>query len=103
MLILLTPTLACALCCAGSEENDVRCIVLAAWKRRLLSLIVLVLACASTAPARAADARVEKEAKALQKKAIEEDNLNVNYAAAVKKLNFRAVSDIVGARSALGK
>ncbi|HEX3770292.1 MAG TPA: hypothetical protein VHV30_05485 [Polyangiaceae bacterium] len=36
--------------------------------------------------ASAADSKVEKEAQALQKKAIEEDNLNVNYAGAVKKL-----------------
>jgi hypothetical protein len=34
----------------------------------------------------AADPKVEKEAQALQKKAIEEDNLNVNYAGAIKKL-----------------
>jgi hypothetical protein len=33
-----------------------------------------------------ADPRVERDARALQKKAIEEDSLNVNYAAAVKKL-----------------
>jgi hypothetical protein len=34
----------------------------------------------------AADPKIEKEAEALQKKAIEEDNLNVNYAGAIKKL-----------------
>ena len=34
----------------------------------------------------AADPKIEKEAQALQKKAIEEDNLNVNYAGAIKKL-----------------
>jgi hypothetical protein len=47
--------------------------------------------------AMAADARVEREAKALQKKAIEEDNLNVNYAAAIKKL-LTAVSRCGGDR-----
>jgi hypothetical protein len=60
---------------------------LAAASRRLLSWLLVVAATLAAAPALAApDPRVEREAQALQKKAIEEDNLNVNYAAAIKKL-----------------
>ena len=57
-------------------------------RRRLSWLFFLVAAVVVAAPAGAlaADPKIEKEAQALQKKAIEEDNLNVNYAAAVKKL-----------------
>jgi hypothetical protein len=36
--------------------------------------------------ARATDPNIEKQAQVLQKKAIEEDNLNLNYAEAIKKL-----------------
>jgi hypothetical protein len=64
----------------------VRRTVFADCARRLLTLLVFIAVCIVAAPASAADPRVERDAKALQKKAIEEDNLNVNYAAAVKKL-----------------
>jgi hypothetical protein len=37
-------------------------------------------------PALGADANIEKQARALQKRAVEEDSLNVNYPEAVKKL-----------------
>jgi hypothetical protein len=52
---------------------------------RFVSWLVVIVAVAAAAPA-AADPRTERDARALQKKAIEEDNLNVNYAGAVKKL-----------------
>jgi hypothetical protein len=59
--------------------------------RRLSRIFCLVLVFAGIvlgAPgvALAADPKIEKEAQALEKKAIEEDNLNVNYAGAIKKL-----------------
>jgi hypothetical protein len=52
---------------------------------RFVSWIVIVVGLLAVVPA-AADPRTERDVRALQKKAIEEDNLNVNYAAAVKKL-----------------
>jgi hypothetical protein len=52
----------------------------------VLPWIAVVVAISVAAPAWAADPKIEKEAQALQKKAIEEDNLNVDYPAAVKKL-----------------
>jgi hypothetical protein len=57
-------------------------------RRRLSWLLFVVASFVAAAPtgAFAADPKIEKEAQALQKKAIEEDNLNVNYAGAVKKL-----------------
>ena len=63
----------------------------AAAPRRLSWIFCLVSVFAGivlTVPrvALAADPKIEKEAEALQKKAIEEDNLNVNYAGAIKKL-----------------
>ncbi len=61
---------------------------LAATSRRLLLWLVALFALAgvlAAAPA-FADPRVEREAQALQKKAIEEDSLNMAYPAAVKKL-----------------
>jgi len=60
---------------------------LAARARRLLLLCALLLAAAALAQqAMAADPKVEKDAEALQKKAIEEDFLNVDFGAAIKKL-----------------
>ncbi len=63
----------------------------AAAQRRLSRIFCLVLAfagigLATPGVALAADPKIEKEAQALEKKAIEEDNLNVNYAGAIKKL-----------------
>jgi hypothetical protein len=63
----------------------------AATRRRfpLIFGLLVVLAgviIASPGVALAADPKIEKEAQALEKKAIEEDNLNVNYAGAIKKL-----------------
>jgi hypothetical protein len=60
-------------------------------RRHLSWIICLVLVSAGIivgAPnvALAADPKIEKEAQALQKKAIDEDNLNVNYSGAIKKL-----------------
>jgi hypothetical protein len=49
-----------------------------------LALFIAVSSLAAIAGA--SDPRVERAARALQKKAIEEDSLNVNYAAAAKKL-----------------
>jgi hypothetical protein len=64
-------------------------ISLTAAARRRLSWIFFVVAGVVVVASRgayAADPKVEKEAQALEKKAIEEDSLNVNYAGAVKKL-----------------
>ncbi len=58
----------------------------AAVRRGLLWLALVVAGVLGAVPALAADAKIEKEAQALQKKAIEEDNLNVNYGGAIKKL-----------------
>ncbi len=60
---------------------------LVARARRLFFLCTLLLAAGTLAKqAVAADPKVEKEAEALQKRAIEEDYLNVDFAAAIKKL-----------------
>jgi hypothetical protein len=67
------------------EDPDVQCDSLAAIVRRRLSWLVVLLVTFVATPA-LADPGTEKAAQALQKKAIEEDNLNVNYAAAIKKL-----------------
>lgn len=48
--------------------------------------LVAVVACLTAVTAVAADPRVERDVRALQKGAIEQDNLNMNYAAAVRKL-----------------
>jgi hypothetical protein len=64
-------------------------ISLTAAARRHLSWLFFVVAgviVVSSRVAAAADPKIEKEAQALETKAIEEDNLNVNYAGAVKKL-----------------
>ncbi|MCL2448350.1 MAG: hypothetical protein FWD17_05335, partial [Polyangiaceae bacterium] len=66
------------------RNDDVRRTVLAD-RARLLSWFFFIAVFALVWPA-AADPRAERDAKALQKKAIEEDSLNVNYPAAVKKL-----------------
>jgi hypothetical protein len=58
----------------------------AAARRRLLWLAIVVASITGAVPALAADPKIEKEAKELEKKAIEEDNLNVNYPGAIKKL-----------------
>ena len=58
--------------------------------RRVLFWVIVVVASLVTVPAFAVDARIEKDAQALQKKAIEEDSLNVDYPSAVKKLQAAA-------------
>jgi hypothetical protein len=60
----------------------------AAVRRRLswLAIAVATLVVLLALPAFAADPKTEKDAQALQKKAIDEDFLNVNYAGAIKKL-----------------
>jgi hypothetical protein len=58
---------------------------LAAVTRRLLPWLFVLAGSLVAVPA-FADPKTEREAQALQKKAIEEDNLNVNYPAAIKKL-----------------
>jgi hypothetical protein len=60
--------------------------LLVATARRVLLGIVVVLASLVTVPALAADPRAEKEAQGLQKKAIEENFLNVDYPGAIKNL-----------------
>ncbi|HEY3822425.1 MAG TPA: hypothetical protein VGL81_34905 [Polyangiaceae bacterium] len=64
--------------------------VFVACARRVFFWVVVVVASLVTVPAFAADAKVEKEAQALQKKAIEEDSLNTDYPSAVKKLQSAA-------------
>jgi hypothetical protein len=53
----------------------------------VISLLTAMAVVLFAAQVLAVDGRVEKEAKDLQKKAIEQDNLNVDYDAAQKKLN----------------
>lgn len=71
---------------APPEERDVHRTAMAAAARLLLSWTLLIAAGVISAPALAADARIERDARALQKAAIEEDSLNMNYAVAVRKL-----------------
>src|SRR5580658_1879650 len=67
------------------EETVVQRTALPAIARPFLVCLAVVVASLFTLPA-FADPKTEKDAQALQKKAIEEDNLNVAYGAAVKKL-----------------
>ncbi len=60
--------------------------VLAAAMRRVVTWVVIVVAVCGVATPAKADPRAERDAQSLRKKAIEEDSLNVNYGAAVKKL-----------------
>mgnify|MGYP002400235296 CR=1 FL=1 len=71
---------------APLAEVYVRRNFLAAALRRAIPWLVVLTGALCASPALGADPKVEREAQALQKKAIEEDNLNVNYAAAIKKL-----------------
>jgi hypothetical protein len=76
---------------AFAEDPKVQSSALAANLRRLvLAVAILVTWGVASRPALAADPKAEKEAQALQKKAIEEDYLNVDYAAAVKNLKAAA-------------
>jgi hypothetical protein len=69
------------------EESDVSRTVSATAVRRIaLGALALVVVALVAVPALASDPKTEKAAQALQKKAIEEDNLNLNYAGAIKKL-----------------
>lgn len=61
-------------------------IAIAAAMRRALAWGVFIGVLCMGASSALADPRTERDAQALRKKAIEEDNLNVNYPAAVKKL-----------------
>jgi hypothetical protein len=54
--------------------------------RRALPCLVATLTTLVAIPALGADTNIEKQVQVLQKKAIEEDSLNVNYPEAVKKL-----------------
>lgn len=58
----------------------------AAVARRFIPWIAVLAALFVVRPAFAADAAIEGAAKALQKKAVEEDFLNLDYASAIKKL-----------------
>jgi len=76
---------------AFAEDPKVQSFFLVANMRRIfVAIAALVTLGLAAAPALAADPRAEKEAQALQKKAIEEDYLNVDYAAAVKNLKAAA-------------
>jgi hypothetical protein len=76
---------------ALSEDPNVEISALAYVRQVGLAVAVLIAIGLASAPAFAADAKVEKDAQALQKKAIEEDYLNVDYAAAVKNLKAAAL------------
>jgi hypothetical protein len=60
--------------------------LLAAVLRRALSCLVVALVTLAALPALGGDPATERQAQTLQKKALEEDSLNVNYPAAIKKL-----------------
>jgi hypothetical protein len=60
--------------------------VVVACARRVLFWVAIVVASLVSVPVLAADPKLQKQALALQKKAIDEDSLNVDYASAVKKL-----------------
>jgi hypothetical protein len=79
-----------ALCSAFAEDPNVQSSALAALLRRLVLIVPVLIVTGAASPALAADPKVEKDALALQKKAIEEDYLNVDYAAAVKNLKAAA-------------
>jgi hypothetical protein len=68
------------------RSSYVQRIVLAAAMRRAFAWVVFIVVSCAGASSALADPRTERDAQALRKKAIEEDNLNVNYPAAVKKL-----------------
>jgi hypothetical protein len=59
---------------------------LAVLLRRVLACVIVLAGTFAALPAQAVDRKAEQEAQALEKKAIEEDSLNMNYAGAVKKL-----------------
>jgi hypothetical protein len=64
----------------------VPCIRLTAVPPRLFAVLAACFLMWLARPVFAADATIEKQAQVLQKKAIEEDNLNLNYPEAIKKL-----------------
>jgi hypothetical protein len=68
---------------------------LAAVVRRVLPSLFVASVMLMSLPALGADPATERQAQALQKKAIEEDSLNVNYPAAIKKL-ATAISKCTG-------
>jgi hypothetical protein len=70
---------------------------LGAVTRWLLASLVLAASFAAAAPALAEDPRAEKEALALQKRAIQEDNLYVDYPGAIAKLR-KAIRRCSGGR-----
>jgi hypothetical protein len=76
---------------AFAEDPKVQISALANVRRLLLALAIIVISGVASKPAFATDPKAEKEAQALQKKAIEEDYLNVDYAAAVKNLKAAAL------------
>jgi hypothetical protein len=76
---------------AFAEDPKVQSFSLVANMRRIVVAIAALVALGlASPPALAADPKAEKEAQALQKKAIEEDYLNIDYAAAVKNLKAAA-------------
>jgi hypothetical protein len=55
-------------------------------RRYVFWIVAIAASLAAGAPALASDAKVEHDARALQKSAVEEDYLNMNYAGAIRKL-----------------
>ncbi|MDP9003140.1 MAG: hypothetical protein M3O46_23870, partial [Myxococcota bacterium] len=59
---------------------------LAAIARHVVSYLAMAVITVVSLPALGADPTVERQAQTLQKKALEEDSLNINYPEAIKKL-----------------
>jgi hypothetical protein len=68
------------------EEPDVHRILLAIDAPRLFACVSIFVCVLLARPLLGADSNIEKQVQILQKKAIEEDNLNLNYPEAIKKL-----------------
>jgi hypothetical protein len=68
------------------EEADVHRNLVAAVASRLFACLSVSIWLLAARPLAASEAGIEKQVQVLQKKAIEEDNLNLNYPEAIKKL-----------------
>jgi hypothetical protein len=71
---------------ARRRTTDVQRILFDHAARRLLPCLLVAFMTLVSPPAMGSDPNIEKQVQALQKKAIEEDNLNLNYPEAIKKL-----------------
>jgi hypothetical protein len=71
---------------ARRRTTDVQRILFHSAARRLLPCLLVGFMSLAARPAMGADPNIEKQVQLLQKRAIEEDNLNLNYPEAIKKL-----------------